>query len=502
MAKLIWMLDVAREMHFSDDHLLQIGQTASDSGFNSLGLYVEHRFRFLSAQWAAGKEALGKEQVQMLRRVFPGLQVIPFINLLGHMEGFLYSEQGREFRAEKFKGYQAVANSPEFQDFAERLLDDTLDAFDSDWVHIGGDETAQLASHPADKAVADAHPHGKARVYGEHFGRLAQRVIDQGRTPCIWGDMLLEHEAASAYIPPQTVVFDWQYKNGLADSSPKLLEQGFRVVGCPTLHVYNAAWLHVERSEQNIREVAQDSHSLNLEGQCLTTWEFGMMSALDTIFPAVQSAADIMRDPTEAHSLLDHYGTSRKWAEMMGVELERLGGIFAFSGIRSSLKTRLLMMRNPFLLWLHHHEELAGETGDQAIDLCNKALFEATNEAEQGVTVFIRSAVEFVQMAEVARTKYADGDSEGAVAALAPTRYLFDTLENIARRNNRRIGGSLADIERCRLAKERVEQAIRMIRAYGRGELGYLPAFEIITHPNFVPYDQGCWWLINSWARE
>jgi hypothetical protein len=29
-----------------------------------------------------------------------------------------------------------------------------------------------------------------------------------------------------------------------------------------------------------------------------------------------------------------------------------------------------------------------------------------------------------------------------------------------------------------------------------------LPAWEVLTHPNFVPHDQACWWLVNKWGRE
>lgn len=79
---------------------------------------------------------------------------------------------------------------------------------------------------------------------------------------------------------------------------------------------------------------------------------------------------------------------------------------------------------------------------------------------------------------------------------------VFDDLAKIARRTHERIGGSLADIERCRVAKEHVEKVLVRIRKYGDGSLGYLPAFEIITHPKFMPHDQGSWWLINSWANE
>jgi hypothetical protein len=43
---------------------------------------------------------------------------------------------------------------------------------------------------------------------------------------------------------------------------------------------------------------------------------------------------------------------------------------------------------------------------------------------------------------------------------------------------------------------------MRRLKEYGDGSLGYLPAFEIITHPKFMPHDQASWWLINTWANE
>jgi hypothetical protein len=502
MPRLIWMLDIAREQNPTDDHLRRFARHALDSGYDALGLYLEHRFAYPSTPWAHGGGCITPESVKMLREEFPALQVIPFINLLGHMEGFLYCEEGREFRAEPFRGLQAAAHAPGFAAFADQLLEDTLEAFDSDWIHIGGDETAQLDKHPLDKVVVEgAEGDGKAVLYGEHFGRLCRRVIAAGRTPAIWGDMLLDHPQAADYIPKETVVFDWQYRKGLQDSAPVLKEMGYRVIGCPTLHVYSAPWMHVEASERNVREVARDVRDLDLDGFCLTTWESGLMSSVDSILPAVKSSAAIAREPDSETTLLDDYAEGRDWARMMGVDMEKLGGVFGYSGWRSSLKTRLLLMRNPFMLWFHHHEELCGPSGQAALRICEQALFVAPGEAEQGITLFVRGAIEFTLLAEEAHRLYEGGDAEGAVAKLAPTRYLFDTLEQVARRTHSRIGGSRADMERCKLARERVEQAIRMIRSYGRGEMGYRPAFEVITHPNFVPYDQGCWWLINEWAR-
>jgi hypothetical protein len=226
-----------------------------------------------------------------------------------------------------------------------------------------------------------------------------------------------------------------------------------------------------------------------------------LLTRRDAAAPAVSAeAAESMDAILAAYGELspDH----REWARLMGVELQSLGGVFAHSQIRSSLKVRLLLEGNPFLAWLHHGDEFAGDHGAHALKICDHAMSVARDPATRGVTSFIRCAIEFVRYAEQAHQAYANELPGVAAATLAPARQLFDELEKIAKGNFLRFGGSKADVERCIRAREHVERVIRRIKEYGDGNLGYLPSFEHLTHPNFMPYDQGAWWLINRWAYE
>jgi hypothetical protein len=502
----IWTYDLAREQSPNLDHLRLLCRTTQESGFHAIGLYLEHRFAYPSAPWAHGAGCLTPETVRKLQSEFPELQIVPFVNLLGHFEGMLYTEKGKRYREELFSGLQACPSNPAFVELCEKLVDDTLAAFDSELVHIGGDETWQLGACPLCKEkVESGDGDGKARLYGEHFGPLARRVLEAGRRPAVWGDMFADHPGALDFLPQETLIFDWQYFGGVKESARKFLDRGFEVVGCPALHTYNATWLHIPQSEENVRQVAADAAELNLHGVCVTTWECGLFGSYDTLLPALKASGQILQDQ-QAPSFLAHYlhesERYEEWARLMGVELQDCGGPFAFSGIRSSLKCRLLLYSNPFLAWMHHAEELSGEVGDRALAIFERAFAVAPNEAAIDVTLFARSAVEFVRLAEAARLEYAQGNAEASVGKLAPTRQLFEALEGAAKRTHERIGGSLADLERCRAAKRHVEIAIQRIRQYGDGSLGYLPAFEILTHPKFVPHDQASWWLINRWANQ
>lgn len=492
----LWMLDLAREQAPTLDHLYHYAAFSLEAGYDTLGLYFEHRFAFPSTPWAHGKGCVTPQMIKRLRAEFPSLTIVPFINLLGHMEGFLNCEQGTLFRETPFRGMQGCPSNPDFKSFCEQLLDDTLDAFDSELIHIGGDETWELGKCPV------CSTKDKANLYSEHFAPLAARVVDRGHRPAIWGDMILDHPEVLNTLPKETLIFDWQYHSGLRDSTPKLRASGHEIVGCPTIHAFDAAWIHAEQSEQNVREVSRDAAAMGLAGVCLTTWEQGLFGAYDTLLPAVAWARRAMDHPDIDQGLLGAYGEHQTWAELMSRDLSALGGVFAFDGHRHRLKSRLLLYSNPFLAWFHHRRQLAGADGDAAIDICDRAIYNTQDEAFKGTAMFVRAAVEFVRMAEASHLWYAEGEPEKAIKALAPARHAFETLETVAKRTHDRTGGSLADIERCKIARTHIETVIRRIQLYGRGELGYIPSFDTLCHTRFVPHDQACWWGVNKWGED
>lgn len=485
----IWTYDLAREQCASPEFLSRLARLTLESGYDGLGLYLEHRFAYEAAPWATGSGAITPEDINHLRREFPSLRLIPFINLLGHTEGFLYTERGKRFAEERFKGLSACPSNPAFKEFARYLLDDTLRAFDDELIHLGGDETAQLGRCPA------CASRDKAALYAKHFAPMCERVVQAGHRPGLWGDMFLEHPEALDAIPKSTIIFDWRYFDSPLASSRRFKDAGFDVVCCPTLHTYNSTWLNVNQAENNVKQAHYAAAELDA-GICITTWECGLFGNYEALLPAVKWAS------SANGSLADAFGEEKEWAKLMGEDLVSLGGIFAAGKIRSSLKCRVLLYGNPFLAWMHHAEELAGPIGDQALAIAERAVYVGATTATRGIAGFLKLAIQFVRHADEARQAYAQGLPGLAASSLAPCRTLFDELEKIALATHLNSGGSLADIERCRIAKRHVEEVIKRIRQYGSGQMGYLPSFEALTHHQFCPHDQGCWWRINSWGNE
>lgn len=516
----MWTYDIAREQNPTAEYLYKLCKMSLESGYNAIGLYLEHRFAYPSASWVAGKGALEPSTIKYLQEEFPTLQIVPFINLLGHFEGFIYTQQGEKYAKDQFYGMQADPSHPEFQTLCRQLIDDTIAIFNSDLIHIGGDETQQLGANDEERT----------KVYAEHFGPLAQYVIDKGRTPGVWGDMYFEHPEALEAMPKETIVFDWQYFKSPEYTSQLFRDKGFRTVFCPAIHTYNAIWCHLSQSERNVREHAEAAARLDVEGVCVTTWECGLFGNYNTILPCIEASGRIINDaepekdrayPLEdatrdddiaiyketqvaelfLKAYLKHSETDEEWARLMGCVLPKLGGDWGFSGIRSSIKCRMFLYSNPFLLWTRNWRSiLLGTVG--ATELAERASAFATTPDQRGICQLVIKSVEFLFHVTKASEAYVQMKPGEAIACLSPCRQIFDELEKIAIANNINSCGSMADVYRCRAAKKHVEEVIVRVKQYGDGSLGYLPSFETLSHPKFIPHDQGNWWLINKWANE
>lgn len=515
----MWSYDLAREQKPNLDFLRKLCSLTRDSGYDAICLYFEHNFPFPSltplagsAQLASYNKSFGFQasDISTLESEFPEITILPMMNVLGHMEGFLRTENSNfpfaEMSEEKFKGLQACPLHPDTQRLARTLIDDIVGNFRSPIIHIGGDETAALGTcdrcrAKVEESESQGSEDGKADLYAEFYLPLIQAVIDHGRRPAIWGDMVLEHPSILKHLPKETLIFDWQYFDSPEESSAKIKSAGFEVVGCPSLLAYNSAWLQLKASEENVKSHADALKTGLVNGVCVTTWEPGLFGGFETWLPAIAGCGKILSG--DAIELTAAYAVDQaeQWAILMGIELPQTGPSFAFGKIRSGIKCRFLLYSNPFLLWLRH-PDLACEPGNRAADVLQKAIEVAPNSAYRGISEVFLFAIEFTRRVQKASQLYNEMRTGECITELAITRQYFDHLEKVAIGFHARSGGSLADIHRCRAAKLHVEKVMRRIQDYSDGNLGYRPSFEHLTHPLFVPYDQGAWWLVNKWAQE
>jgi hypothetical protein len=187
--------------------------------------------------------------------------------------------------------------NPRVYEIVNKLIDEILNAFDADYLHVGMDELflignelspSTLGKNPAEvfaKAVNDLHDH----IVGKRHKQML-----------MWGDRLIdgnvynygEWEAskngtapAVDMIPKDIIICDWHYE--LRDAYPSVplyLEKGFRVL--PT------SWKNVEASRAFITySLAQDNPAVL--GHLFTRWS----SRLDDLaeFPPLLENAPLLR---------------------------------------------------------------------------------------------------------------------------------------------------------------------------------------------------------------
>ena len=461
------MFDIAREQSPSPDQLDAMLRRSQAAGYGAVGFYLEHRFAYRSAPWAAAPGCLTPEAVGRLDR--HGLRIIPFLNTLGHMEGFIRSEQGQWLAEGPATGsLQMCPSRPECVDFAVGLIGDALEAFDDEWVHLGGDETNQLGR--CDRC-ARREP---ADLYADHFGRLAREVLKRGRRPALWGDMLIKHPEALDAIPGETLIFDWQYFSRPSMSTRMFRERGFDVVCCPSVQTYNSGWCFLDATRENIDQHAEDAKALGALGVMVTTWEFTNFTRYDTTLPLIYAAGRRLARGQDWTAALEAEGGKdyARAAELLGNRVPAAASFLA-PGTWRQLRDRFVIRGNPFLLWRDWRDEACGAAGDEILRLCDEAAGALPFPAE-----LHRVAVEWVRLVQKAYSHYEKPTA--SATALEGGEALLERL---------RPGLHDADAARLDGLQRRVGQVRDRLRALG----DYRPSFETLIDDAYIPGDQAGW---------
>jgi hypothetical protein len=166
--------------------------------------------------------------------------------------------------------------NPKVYEIVYALVDEIVDAFDADALHVGMDEVF-LIGNDAAPSTRDKDP---AEVFAKAVEDMYAHVVKKrGLEMLMWGDRLIdasrceygEWEASKNYtwpaiymIPKDIIIADWHYEpRGRYPSVPLFAGKGFRVV--PT------SWKDVDASRHLI-EYARDLKDPHVLGHLFTSW--------------------------------------------------------------------------------------------------------------------------------------------------------------------------------------------------------------------------------------
>lgn len=214
-----FMLDCSRDRVPTRRTLLRYLDLAVRARLNHFELYLEHTFawREHSNVWEAASP-FTPEDLRWLddECASRGIELVPALNCLGHMERWLMHEEYRHL-AECPDGFQwgddhriAATMEPTDQaaDLALSLITEVVACVRSKTVNIGADEPFELGlGASADEVAA----RGRGDVYFSYVERLLQPLTEQGYTVGFWADIFAEHPELMGRVPTGAVPIVWQY---------------------------------------------------------------------------------------------------------------------------------------------------------------------------------------------------------------------------------------------------------------------------------------------------
>jgi len=181
-------------------------------GYNAIVCEMEDKFSFSGHPAINHAEAWRHEELSALaekcRRI--GIQVIPLMQTLGHLEFIVGKEEYAHLReAPELTGHIDVTN-PASIPFLIKLCDEIIDVMKPPrYFHLGGDETWELGN--SKRCGPFMRKQGRGGLYLRHMRPLWEHIHQRGLVPIIWADMALTHPEIIAGIPKYVVLMDWDY---------------------------------------------------------------------------------------------------------------------------------------------------------------------------------------------------------------------------------------------------------------------------------------------------
>jgi len=303
----------------SDTDLEALSQNLSklaNMGINTLILEVDYNFAFkFHPELRRGSNPITREGARKFAAACRklGIRLIPEFQSLGHQswksETFplLAKYPLFDITPGAFPGNEGIycrewdPLNPAVTQIVFQLMDEIIDAFRADALHIGMDEIFLLGSDqsPSTKAQDPAVLFAKA-VNDFHRHLVGKRHVEM----LLWGDRLIEGKnydygewessmngtaAAIDMIPKDIIVCPWHYESRSAyPSIPMFLDKGFRVIP--------AGWNNVEATRTLI-EYSKQHNDPKLLGYMFTTWGVKKEALLD--FPPLVDGLKVLVGPPQ-----------------------------------------------------------------------------------------------------------------------------------------------------------------------------------------------------------
>jgi hypothetical protein len=226
--------DLTRGNMDSLDSLRRLARLVAGAGLNELVLYMEDRWKYLRHPQLSHPRAYKLEDLERLAQYAKteGVDLVPSLTTMGHSRHILEKPRYRHLAFPNSAEFNVL--NPAVYELLDDLFREVLPYFSSPYVFINGDE--MNLSQLSDKALVVARERGLGALHGEAMGRIARMVLEYGRRPIMWHDMLFHHPEGLDHIPEGTIIACWSDDYQPAyPAAPFLCSLGFDTITVPAL---------------------------------------------------------------------------------------------------------------------------------------------------------------------------------------------------------------------------------------------------------------------------
>jgi lysophospholipase L1-like esterase len=296
----------------SNDKIEQLTEAVegiAQLGINALVVEVNYGYEYQSHPELRSPNATNKEHIKKLVAQCRkhNVRLIPQFQCLGHQswKGTTFpllteypqfdESPGQYPNNEGIYCRSWCPLHPDVNPIIFELMDELIEVFQGDALHVGMDETFLIAEDSCSRCKGKS----KAELFAKAINDYHEHIVGKRKNEMLmWGDRLIDASkikygeweasanntaAAVDWIPKDIIICDWHYeKRDAYESVPMFLEKGFRV--------WPASWQKPEATKAFI-DYSLRHKSPKMLGHLNTTWGVVPMNELTTFVPLRYSSS-------------------------------------------------------------------------------------------------------------------------------------------------------------------------------------------------------------------
>lgn len=252
---------------------------------NQLQLYVEHTYMFrdFSQVWR-DDTPLTAEDILELDAYCSSLciELVPAIATFGHLCKVLSctdyaplcemedSDKERFSFITRMRKHTLNISDERAWEFVKKMLDEFMPLFRSRKFNLCGDETFDLGKGRSKKLADEKGTH---RLYVDFVKRIAEYLVENGRRPLFWGDIIVGAPELLQELPKETVCLTWGYSENEHHRCAQTMDSvGAIQYLCPGVHGWMRLMNRLSAAYANISRMCEYACRYNAEGLLNTDW--------------------------------------------------------------------------------------------------------------------------------------------------------------------------------------------------------------------------------------